>query len=173
MKSVLISIRPIWCELIAQGRKTLEVRRTRPKLEAPFKVYIYCTKEKSSTRFTEQKRGKVIGEFICDHIRRFDVPYPAFQNELDKEILSAACVTYYMLHRYAYHDDLYGWHISNLKIYDNPLSLNSFICCCPEQEISCFFCDFFKRDANGFGFCENKVQRPPQDWRYIEEGART
>lgn len=45
MKSVMISIKPRWCELIASGRKTIEVRKTRPKLEAPFKCYIYCTKE--------------------------------------------------------------------------------------------------------------------------------
>lgn len=44
MKSVLISIRPKWCELIASGEKTIEVRKTRPKLEPPFRCYIYCTK---------------------------------------------------------------------------------------------------------------------------------
>ena len=45
MKSVLPSIKPKWCELIANGKKTIEVRKTRPKLETPFKCYIYCTKE--------------------------------------------------------------------------------------------------------------------------------
>ena len=43
MKSVLISIQPKWCELIASGKKTVEVRKTKPKLETPFKCYIYCT----------------------------------------------------------------------------------------------------------------------------------
>lgn len=47
MKSVLISIQPKWCELIANGKKTVEVRKTKPKLETPFKVYIYCTKPKN------------------------------------------------------------------------------------------------------------------------------
>ena len=41
---VLISIRPQWCELIANGKKTIEVRKSRPKLETPFKCYIYETK---------------------------------------------------------------------------------------------------------------------------------
>lgn len=45
-KSVLISIQPKWCKLIASGRKTVEIRKSRPKLETPFKVYIYCTKGK-------------------------------------------------------------------------------------------------------------------------------
>ena len=44
MKAVLLSIQPKWCELIANGKKTIEVRKTKPKLETPFKVYIYCTK---------------------------------------------------------------------------------------------------------------------------------
>lgn len=30
-------------ENICSGEKTIEVRKTRPKLETPFKVYIYCT----------------------------------------------------------------------------------------------------------------------------------
>ena len=42
-KAVLISIRPKWCELIANGTKTVEVRKSRPKLHTPFKCYIYCT----------------------------------------------------------------------------------------------------------------------------------
>ena len=32
-KAVLISIRPEWCDLIVRGKKTIEVRKTRPKLE--------------------------------------------------------------------------------------------------------------------------------------------
>lgn len=43
MKSVLISIRPQWCEKIASGKKTIEVRKSAPK-EVPFKAYIYETK---------------------------------------------------------------------------------------------------------------------------------
>ena len=31
-KAVMISIRPKWCEKIINGEKTIEVRKTRPKL---------------------------------------------------------------------------------------------------------------------------------------------
>lgn len=48
MKSALISIRPKWCELIASGKKTVEVRKNRPMTETPFKCYIYCTKNAKS-----------------------------------------------------------------------------------------------------------------------------
>ena len=40
-KAVLLSVRPNWCKLIWAGMKTVEVRKTCPKLETPFKVYIY------------------------------------------------------------------------------------------------------------------------------------
>ena len=43
-KAILMSIQPKWCELITNGEKTVEVRKTRPKLHPPFKCYIYCTK---------------------------------------------------------------------------------------------------------------------------------
>lgn len=33
MKSVLISIKPKYCELIVNGEKTIEVRKSRPKIE--------------------------------------------------------------------------------------------------------------------------------------------
>lgn len=82
MKSVLISIQPKWCELIASGKKTVEVRKTAPK-EVPFKVYIYQTKkpvevflngtgrhisEYDKTYWYNDGSGKVIGEFVCDKI---------------------------------------------------------------------------------------------------------
>ena len=47
MKTVLISTQPQWCKLIASGKKRIEVRKTKPKIEVPFKAYIYCTKAKN------------------------------------------------------------------------------------------------------------------------------
>mgnify|MGYP000588302884 FL=1 len=71
MKSVILSIKPKYCELIASGKKTIEVRKTRPKIETPFKCYVYCTKEyyrKGNGYFQGKYCGKVIGEFVCDEI---------------------------------------------------------------------------------------------------------
>ena len=143
-KSVLISIRPNWCKKILSGYKTLEIRKTRPKLQPPFKCYIYQTmtgyvsKSKENDILVQIAYGKVIGEFVCDKIERIDVPYPAYQKELPVRILKESCIPYYDLHRYAYHDDVFGWHISDLKIYDRP------------------------EDLSEYG-----LDRPPQSWRYI------
>ena len=76
MKSVLISIQPKWVEKIASGKKTIEVRKSKPKIETPFKCYIYATKSgdrivlKNDKVFEISKAitGKVIGEFVCDKI---------------------------------------------------------------------------------------------------------
>lgn len=87
-EAVLISIRPEWCEKIVNGKKTIEVRKTRPKLETPFKCYIYCTKyakkqfwtgpkysytdDHSHNAFDKCGNGKVIGEFVCNGIKYFN-----------------------------------------------------------------------------------------------------
>ena len=81
MKSVLISIQPKWVEKIASGEKTIEVRKTRPKLETPFKCYIYQTKKFVTVDITDgankyrpflrQNQDKVIGEFVCDRIDEY------------------------------------------------------------------------------------------------------
>ena len=76
-KAVMISIRPKWCEKIVNGEKTIEVRKTRPKLQTPFKCYIYCTLPKYphedfiATDYPKPQfygGGKVIAEFTCSKI---------------------------------------------------------------------------------------------------------
>ena len=167
MKSVLISIQPKWCELIASGEKTLEVRKTRPKLETPFKCYIYATKVKPGWFDLAKKErfdGKVIGEFVCENILCFDVPYPAFQKELDKRIMDESCCTYYQLHRYAYHDAMYGWHISNLVIYETPKKLSDF----KKYNRTCYY-DHLGLATQKCKDCKGcRVDRPPQSWCYVE-----
>ena len=93
-RAVLISIQPKWCELISNGKKTIEVRKTKPKLETPFKVYIYCTEKDYDKFFCVDKfmhrvflngkgKRKVIGEFVCDRIDDFyccTVPYKKENN---------------------------------------------------------------------------------------------
>lgn len=94
MKTVLISIQPKWCELIAIKKKSLEVRKNRPKLETPFRCYIYETRKKwwykllaplKSFAWVEtviSGQGKVIGEFICDTIVPISVKYSDINSHL-------------------------------------------------------------------------------------------
>ena len=81
MKAVLISIQPQWCEKIFNGEKTIEVRKTAPKIEMPFTVYVYQTKIKGKKgdsfmvvdALNENLGcGKVIGSFVCDRVEEYE-----------------------------------------------------------------------------------------------------
>lgn len=179
MKAVLMSIRPNWCKLICAGMKTLEVRKTRPKLETPFRVYIYCTNHYSwimnfSKTGRKKMNGKIIGEFTCEKIERVYIPYPAYQNELDVRLTQNSCLSYSQLHRYALHDDLFFWHISNVKSYDEPKSLLDFHRSVDKTELWCKKCAIGGKKGTVCAFCYGldglRIRRPPQSWCYVEDG---
>lgn len=162
-KAVLLSIQPRWCGLIASGKKIIEVRKTRPKIETPFKCYIYQSRDKGrlldvlkdgDENYGEIYHGKpvfikgidrdvnsclfgreqkVIGEFVCDEIvidRSFG------HNQL---IYAATGMSVTDVAAYCTQSPMYGWHISNLIIYDKPKELSEF-----------------------------GLKHPPQSWRYVE-----
>lgn len=172
MKSVLIAIRPKWTEKIASGEKTIEVRKTAPK-EVPFKCYIYETKGQY-VKFTHGAhtkygygRGKVIGEFICDKVYMSFVGY--MKNEpCYWDILNGSCLTKDEIMNYGKWKTLYGWHISDLKIYDKPKELSEFSRPCSYSGL-CFSCKrtSFKKDGNLL--CNTKITRPPQSWMHVED----
>ena len=193
MKSVLISIQPKWVEKIASGQKTIEVRKTRPKLKTPFKVYIYCSKYKyhyiydlrqstngefslSLTHYNKTSlipqnywNGKVIGEFICDEVKYISPTYGYVDARCEGGsgyILDKCCLTAKQFVDYGDGKTLYGWHISNLVIYDKPKELfdfanyNKYQVC---KEKNCF--------SDVCWVCPNNaiMIRPPQSWCYVED----
>lgn len=213
-KAVLISIRPKWCELIATGDKTVEVRKTRPKLETPFRCYIYCTKTEDMlwvlnmtsradygglpavcanlkhAKGASRGNGKVIGEFVCDFILT--------DNTFGHDALfnGEACMSEVDAAAYSLGKPMYGWRITNLRIYDRPVGIGEFIKCDPpsiddlDEEICCY-CDrtnYGERKSgttpNGYWACEGQwcedaywnylysehhITRPPQSWCYVED----
>ena len=185
MRVVLISIRPKWCEKIINGDKTIEVRKTRPKIDTPFKCYIYCTLQGCNDFFRvdlggdvakwnrgkwADRKGKVIGEFICDRIYEL-----APLNHAPDDVEKQACLTREEIADYLKGTG-YGWHISDLEIYDQPKELNEFwfppeLYCEKERCGSCP-CDQ-AADVNGeYSFdCEWKrpLTRAPQSWCYVED----
>lgn len=64
MKAVMLSVRPKWCAMYASGDKTLEIRKGRPKLETPFKVYVYCTLPPASELFSHGGIREYANELI-------------------------------------------------------------------------------------------------------------
>ena len=225
--AVLLSIQPKYCELIASGEKTIEVRKTRPNIDPPFKCLIYCTKSKVLTDrlwiLEEDFRklyydlsavtcsadeglganignGKVIGEFICDNI--FWTVRTGYMGSGMRPTynigpnLAAACLTYDELENYGKGRPLFGWHISELKIYDRPKELSEFRKCGADsidglEDGLCKYCKDAMRGEmatygtpNGSVMCEGRfcgkayetyldeefsLTRPPQSWCYVEE----
>lgn len=238
MKSVLISIKPKWCELIASGKKTIEVRNTRPKIETPFKCYIYCTHDNHKNalhlyvnsgygrkdigvighwrsgkdvidvnhhlpayRYNAYlAEGKVIGEFVCDKIYDIEPHYdtPNFCNQYvcgwnagDED----DCISFSDFDAYLGGKHGYGWHISDLKIYEKPRELSEFwayneelhkrydseegFCCYDDTneygEALTDCGDAYNNIQNCYrcweelsGWCHH-VTRPTQSWCYVEE----
>ena len=186
-KAIMLSIRPKWCEKIASSEKTIEVRKTRPKLETPFKVYIYCTRGRpdlnipiSPERLMQDYldtgsmkslncplgNGKVIGEFTCNSVTNL------FSNSrfwLDEDDVLHTCLSAAEMRKYANGaNGLYGWRISDLKIYDKPREFREF----KKSNRDCFYADLglAKRDCPD---CKDPgciLERPPQSWCYVEDG---
>lgn len=177
-KAALLSIRPQWCQKIASGEKTIEVRKTKPKLETPFKCYIYCTRDKhlafmqnaSGTNLIACMNaetaipvggaignGRVVGEFTCDRIYEL-----APLNHAPDDVEQQSCLTREEIVNYLKGTG-YGWHISDLVIYDTPHDLGEF-----ERPHECNECD--EKWASECNTCyeKNKIKRPPQSWCYVE-----
>lgn len=190
-KAVLISIRPKWCEKIVNGDKTIEVRKTRPKMNTPFKCYIYCTLPKYphedfiATNYPRPQfygGGKVVGEFTCDridwitHIGYTGIPNLAETRICDAAtmrtspvggLLNAACLTPKMLNDYLAWGDGYGWHITDLRIYDAPRELSEFRRACPNS----WYCESCAMYRENNGTCGNEslqLKHAPQSWCYVE-----
>lgn len=197
MKSVLISTKPKYCELMAAGKKTIEVRKTKPKIETPFKCCIYCTlpKERFSIgqgnyacsdnlylcnnkikfgdgfddfdKETISLNGKVIGEFVCDYITAY--PYEQLndgEHYMPFGDLEKTCLDGFEIYDYLGTKDGYGWHISDLVVYDEPKELNEF----KKYNRECWYADLglAKRDCPE---CQNRecfLTQPPQSWCYVE-----
>lgn len=221
MKEVLISIRPEWCELIASGKKTVEVRKTKPKLNTPFKCYIYCTKpskkyqtvakpmvlnddelfklpngkikygnsielvaydDRSEDNFLN---SKVIGEFVCNKITR--IAYCGYDNErielnivdenltikkLDKGFFFRCRLSFNDIEKYANGNEVYGWHISDLKLYEEPKDIGEFY-----RGGMLSYDDWLYGIYNGNGGARSsyesyknafKLSKAPQSWCYVE-----
>lgn len=220
MKAILMSIQPKWCKLIFSGEKTIEVRKTAPKLETPFKVYVYCTKERmtrvpsmyaylhknepgacaeygtietwgeigdvivnphlASKHVSFGMHGKVIGEFVCDRVR-LCIPFGLKGHLLSQEVYREMCLTKEQLDKYGGLKTLYGWHITEPKLFDKPKELSEFYTLgnCEKYD----FCNQCKNFHRGQGwldgsYCDEDscldntripVTRAPKSWQYVEE----
>lgn len=137
--------------------------------------------------------GKVIGEFMCDNVEvLFDTNGNPenYMTDILPSILQKTALSYDEFGAYvgsrADKNSIYGWHISNLKIYDKPKELSEFAVVDKEAIRQCenreqayyaftdtgyikngFYCK--EKDDWCFEGCKRKtLTRPPQSWCYVE-----
>ena len=197
MKSVLISIKPYWVFLIIAQKmgwniphsKTAEMRKTYPKEKTwNKKAIIYCAQDKKSfysipKEYQGSMRpllGKVVGEFLCDDL--FTIGANAYGHEYIERV---SCLSHKELENYQGEKTyIWGWHISDLKIYDEPKELKRFgkfeceycgskkECFAPETIYYCSLQRIDTRLNNNMYRCDGdflSLKRPPQSWCYVEE----
>ena len=189
MKAVMISIRPEWCEKIANKVKSLEIRKTAPKLKPPFKVYIYCTSgppylnSHNGYVYLEEcdvlgYRGQdlykrlntgVIGEFVCDRIDYWNHHIHDDDTISLERASEMSLVSEDDLVKYADIGHFYAWNISDLVIYEKLRPLSDFKPPCDgfdkRCQVSCA-----KITTDGKSRCTRRqFTRPPQSWCYVEE----
>ena len=140
-------------------------------------------------------RGQVIGEFVCDRIDEYkyvycdhpEIGYPDGYDcgdnwyDIDDEDLQKACLTEEEFKRYGNGKPLYGWHISDLKIYDKPKELSEFTSprVCGNYKdlpayihVGCNICEY-SYTINCMIKCRidgrKPLTRPPQSYMFVEE----
>lgn len=203
MKSVLISIQPYWVFLIiakimgweVEQHKNIEVRKNFPEAGDWNKlVEIYCSKDKKSfNRIPKEYQplmqkflGKIVGEFTCDKIYKIDtdsVDWIYIAETYCKYFYAAkdlnCCLSDGELYSYGKDKPLYGWHISDLKIYDKPREISEFRKPFTPKKLDIRKFIIKNGINNGinniapdfkskYEFCD-KIIRPPQSWCYVEE----
>ena len=92
-------------------------------------------------------RCKAVGEFICDRIYEL-----APLNHAPDDVEKQACLTREEIVNYLKGTG-YGWHISDLRIYDEARGLS----------------EFTGLRNTRFGAAPYDIKRAPQSWCYVEE----
>ena len=193
MKSIITSVSPYLCGKIASGDCNILVKKSTPK-EVPFRAYIYCTKTKNKWSLCDYEgayqnsegeivyaQQHVIGEFICDRVYNIDYlpkEYEGNPSQFSEFICNNSCLSFEQIIEYKKGKTIYGWHITDLKLYDKPKKLNEFRK--PLDNVYCsYYRDHCEEGCVGFGstdyVCndywnwEKGLTCPPRSWQYAEE----
>lgn len=186
MRKVLASLKPYYYYLVGEGIKKIEVRKDMPKAsDWDNEVLFYMSKDEKSfakipKEFQEKYRkhfGKVGMQFICDKVDKYTFSHYEAEYRVTHVEQNAMCLNQPELIHYGKGKTLYGWHISELKIYDKPKELSEFYirkfdnndycsgCIHHETPITEYPCNDCRRDA----FERKYLTRPPQSWQYVED----
>lgn len=121
--------------------------------------------------------GRIIGEFVCDKVDKYEprvilCAYYEVNGAYVKENLrynSGTCLSYEDMVNYSNGNTLYGWHISDLKIYDKPRALSEFRKSGFMTEENWLFNLYPNTHCHYEAWAKKfEITRPPQSWCYVE-----
>lgn len=153
MKAVMFSINRPHTDNIKIEAKTSELRTRPPKIDEPYKAYIYEPLKNGGC-------GKVIGEFTAfnEFTHRMCMGVP-------KHLVLSGCLSVEEIWAYTNkgEKDLTEISISDLIIYDKPKELSEFK--------QCHKCEYYANCYEHEYSCDGvyNLSRPPQSWCYVEE----
>lgn len=165
-KAVLLAISPKWCDLILSGKKTIEIRKSFPSGDVPFTVYLYKTK--TGALRSDISAGKIVGAFVCsssscyDYVCEDSCEGNGYYRINDDE-LEATHIPYEDFTIYGGGDRLYGWKVTSVIKYSEPLSLDSFRKVGYISAINEALFESFDTIEERF-----KISRPPQSYMFVE-----
>lgn len=189
---ILIPIHPQWCEKIFNGEKTIEVRKTVPKIEPPFEVFVYETLGKRTScrqcvlfpmcalrsQFgCYEGTGEVVGSFMCDKVDEYSFSNLEARYRINDVDLVKTCLNHPELIAYGKGKTLAGWHITEPKLFDEPKELSEFGTICKKDGSydECHNCPYLRVSEEYYDtdiWCGvgniKPLTRAPQSWIYVE-----
>lgn len=170
MKAILISIKPKWVAKILNGEKTIEVRKSKPNVDLPIDVYVYCTKDKKvdtilyrpykSLECSYRIQGKVVAKFTLNKVE--EIKHDRYSEQgiyygthlLGEPVLEKlSCLELKEIDNYLKGKNGYAWYISNLVIFDKPEELSE-----------------FSTIVRPYNKPTYRLTKAPQSWQFIETG---
>lgn len=187
---ILASIKPYYYYLIAEEKKKIEVRKTALK-NLPQDIAFCMSKDEKSfakipKEFQEKYRkhfGKVGMRVVCDKVDKYKLhegltefnsmglpwrTYGAYLIFTDE--YKSMCLSYDEVKKYGNGNTLYGWHMSNLKVYDKPKELSEFRKSGFMTEEEWLFNLYPNTHCHYEAWAKKfEIARPPQSYMFVEE----
>jgi predicted transcriptional regulator len=148
-KAVLISIKTKWVDLILEGKKGTEIRKTAPKITKPFDMYIY-----------ECGTGRVVAVCECWIILEY------YMDKEGVDLLSrSSCVPKKQIREYAgRRTSLYGWSLQKARWLKEQKRLEEFGLKRPPQSWQYIDPSFGKRSTTE----ENMQKIETEGWEAVK-----
>lgn len=178
-RAIFMSVQPKRLKEILNGKKTIEVRKTKPDCELPIDVYLFCTKEKPYfeifiNRYCNVVNGKIVGKFTLKEVEDLRKYEWSHKDGHFYDLLKGACLTTQDLQDYCPNKNgeskpLFAWHISDLVIFDKPKELREFYkrTSLGDEDFKQLYYDDTPEKETLHEIYLKVITKAPQSWQYV------